>query len=483
MEKSKLYNIIITLLIILSFIFYFYYFINTKNQALWWDEAEYMLKAKSIAVGTPDTGFWEGRPIMFSVILAGLLKIGFSEVSIKFLIILTAILTIGLVYLFGKYLFNEKIGLIAAGFYAAFYLNVFYSMRIMVDVPHLAMGIMGILFFLSGKKNLVWLSLPLIALATLIRFPSFLFAIILVLYIFATEGISWIKKKDYWISATLGILIFLPYFIWSKIKFGSALHAINIAGSGALEGITLSSALIILKQYIFTFPLYIGIILSVIFAVQFISIFINTSLSFDLIIKRKSPELNKHLLLLLSVIVPLIYFSFRVSHYEDRYLLIAFPAIFCCIALGISKIYQMLVKKMNIRIALAIVILIIIIGAFQLLKHSSDITLLSKDSYRPIKESSIWLKEHSKENDSFITKSVPQTTYYSERRTYSFPNNKDDFAGIISEIRPRYIIISVFEKYPQWAYSTDFPLVYNLTLVKVFEINNQPALVIYELKI
>ncbi len=480
MEKNKLLKIGIVSLIILSFILYLYYFLTTKNQALWWDEAEYMLKAKSIATNTPDTGFWEGRPILFSVILAGLLKIGFSEVSIKFLIILTAVLTIGLVYVFGKKLFNAQIGLIAAGLYAGFYLSIFYSMRIMVDVPHLAIGLAGIICFLSGKKNLVWLSLPLISLATLIRFPSFLFAIVLALYIFATEGIACLKKKDYWISAALGILIALPYLIWSKIKFGSALHAINVAGSGATEGITFSSAFSILKQYLLTFPGYLGVILSVIFAVQFISIFLKTTIGLDLIVKRKSPELNKNLLLILLVIVPLFYFSFRVSHYEDRYLLSAFPAIFCCIALGISAIHKMLLKKLTGRIALTIIILIILIGVFQLLRHSNEITILSKDSYRTIKESGIWLKEHSKEKDIIITKSVPQTTYYSERRAYSFSNNEDEFKGNISEINPQYIVISVFEKYPPWAYSADFQLAYNLTVVKVFAINNQPALIIYE---
>jgi len=108
MDKKKIYQLGIVLLLIVSGIFYIYYYILTKNQAVWWDEAEYLLKAKNIAFSTPETGFWEGRPILFSIILAGLFKIGFSEGSIRLLLLFVSIGTVWLVYLFGKKLYDEK---------------------------------------------------------------------------------------------------------------------------------------------------------------------------------------------------------------------------------------------------------------------------------------------------------------------------------------------------------------------------------------
>ena len=480
MDKKKIYQLGIVLLLIVSGIFYVYYYILTKNQAVWWDEAEYLLKAKNIAFSTPETGFWEGRPILFSIILAGLFKIGFSEGSIRLLLLFVSIGTVWLVYLFGKKLYDEKIGLIAGALYASFYLSIFYSMRIMVDVLHLTFGLAGIMCFLSRKKWAVRLSLPLIAIATLIRFPSFLFAIILIIYIFITEGSSAMKNKEYWISAALGLAVGIPYLLWSKIKYGSAFHAISVAGGGATEGITISSGFGILKQYLGTFPGYLGVFLLLIFIISFITLLIKTAISFDLIIKKKAPELNKNILILLFIIIPLFYFSFQVSHYEDRYLIIAFPAIFCCIAQCFDTIKRVIEKRSSSRVAIIIIIIAVIAGSFQLILHSSEITQSRIDSYRQIKESSIWIKEHSIETERIITKSVPQTTYYSERESYSFSNTEQEFDGNFTELKSRYVVVSLFEKYPEWAYTPEFPAKYNLTVARVYESGGQPALIIYE---
>jgi len=44
----------------------------TAGQPVWWDEAEYLIEARSLALGTPDTGFYSGRPLGLSVAMAGL---------------------------------------------------------------------------------------------------------------------------------------------------------------------------------------------------------------------------------------------------------------------------------------------------------------------------------------------------------------------------------------------------------------------------
>ena len=44
-------------IIVLALIIRIWYFIATKSQPLWWDEAEYMLKAKSLILHTTTTGF------------------------------------------------------------------------------------------------------------------------------------------------------------------------------------------------------------------------------------------------------------------------------------------------------------------------------------------------------------------------------------------------------------------------------------------
>ena len=101
------YNLALVGMLLLAFIIRLYYFFLTKSQPLWWDEAEYLVKAKNIAFGTPYTGWWEaGRPILFPVIASIFFKIGLGEIGLRFFYVLLSIFNILLIFLIIKRLFN-----------------------------------------------------------------------------------------------------------------------------------------------------------------------------------------------------------------------------------------------------------------------------------------------------------------------------------------------------------------------------------------
>ena len=60
-------------------------------------------------------------------------------------------------------------------------------MRIMVDIFHVVFGLLAFYLFLTKKPKLVWLVLPILALGTLLRFTTFFFFVILLVYILFTE--------------------------------------------------------------------------------------------------------------------------------------------------------------------------------------------------------------------------------------------------------------------------------------------------------
>src|SRR3989344_7032361 len=64
------YNFYLIFILIFAFIARIYYFFLTQNQALWWDEAEYMLKAKSFFFDIPITGLGEMREPIIPLIWA-----------------------------------------------------------------------------------------------------------------------------------------------------------------------------------------------------------------------------------------------------------------------------------------------------------------------------------------------------------------------------------------------------------------------------
>jgi 4-amino-4-deoxy-L-arabinose transferase-like glycosyltransferase len=475
---SNKYNIYLFLILIFSFVVRIFYFFLTKQQPLWWDEAEYMLKAKNMALGTPGTGFWIGRPILFPILLSSFYFIGLGEVSIRFSLLIVSLLTVYLVYLVGKKMFNEKIGLIASFLYSLVYINLFYSMRIMIDILHVTLGLLAFYFFFTKKSKLVWLVFPILAIGTLLRFTTFFFFVILVAYIFVTEKTSAFKNKDYWISVVLAFLISLPYLIWSQIKFGHPLYAIKVAGGGSVSGITFASGLAVLKQYIGSFPMYFHWLLLIIFLIGLV-LFYDVFLGFDFILKNKGKEkgLKYKFLTLIWILIPLIYFGFGVSHYEDRYIFMTFPALFFVIALSIDKI-QSFLKKYHKYLSVLFLIFVLIFGGYQLLEHSDDIIKVKASSFGPVKEAGLWIKDRTSEGDTIMTRSHPQNTYYSERASYSISANKSEFEKQFELLKPKFVVVSVFDSPPEWTFSIDTEK-YGLTPVKAIP-SDQPILIVYK---
>ena len=76
-----------------------------------------------------------------------------------------------------------------------------------------------------------------------------------------------------------------------------------------------------------------------------------------------------------------------------------------------------------------------------------------------------WIKENSYEKDNIISSAVPQITYYSERATYHYPENGSDFEETIGKYNPKFMVLSIWEKSPDWVYN--YPLKYNNSIIPV----------------
>src|SRR3989344_754983 len=202
-------NIVLVLILVFSLTIRLYYFILTKTQPLWWDEAEYLLKAKSLAFGTPDTGWAAAiRPLLFPILAAFIFKIGLTEISLRFLWAVLSTINIWLLYLIGKTMFNKKVGLIAAFLLSVFYLDLFYTTRMLVDMPQIFFILLGTLFFVkyyfsNGSKNLILFVLPILFLGALMRFTVGIFVMALLIFLLSTERLALFKEKKWYLSAIL----------------------------------------------------------------------------------------------------------------------------------------------------------------------------------------------------------------------------------------------------------------------------------------
>src|SRR3989344_534315 len=194
------YHLVFLGVLLIAFIIRLYYFINTYNQPLWWDEAEYGSMAKNILYGIP-YDFNPQRPILFPLLISLFLWMG-ESVAKFFVVFLPSLGVVILTYLLGKELYDKKIGLIASFIMSVFWILLFNGTRLHADVLGLFLSLLGIYLFWRGyvnrnsKRNLNF-SLFFMALAFMIKVNTILAPLIILFYLIITEGFSFLKNRGY----------------------------------------------------------------------------------------------------------------------------------------------------------------------------------------------------------------------------------------------------------------------------------------------
>jgi len=141
------YNFALFAIIVFAVAIRLYYFILTKTQPIWWDESEYLNIARSWAYGLEYNYWTPVRPVFFSLITAMFFKISYGEFLPRLLMLLLSIVSVIGMYYLGKEVYNKEVGLISSLFASVFYLNLFFTYRLQMDVPSLAFFILSALFF------------------------------------------------------------------------------------------------------------------------------------------------------------------------------------------------------------------------------------------------------------------------------------------------------------------------------------------------
>jgi 4-amino-4-deoxy-L-arabinose transferase-like glycosyltransferase len=481
-------NLPIIALIVFSIIIRLYYFFLTKNQPLWWDEAEYLNMAKHWAFGL-SYQFLPERPLLFSLILAPILKLFNNEIIPRLIISLFSLFSVIGIYYLGKEIYNKRIGLISGFLMAVFSFGLFFSQRLLVDIPSLTFFIFSAYFFYLYFKNenpkFIYMASLIIGIGTLIRIQTALILFIVFFYFLITKR-SFIRKKEVWLSALIFILILSPYIIWGYFQF----HSFVITDAGKLNAAKNNfflTGLTVLKNYLVLFPNYIFsiniLIPPIIFGFVLVAILIIYSydllLCFDILYKGENLQLNKKLFVLLLLFIPLIFTSFSIAHNEDRYILTSIPGTFIILSYFGDMIYNRIIKKQKFWGFIFLLTLFLTVGYFQL--NQADFLIKSKiDSYSQVRDAGIYLKKIASKSDIVVSNSKLQIAYYSDLKVLNLPSTKEEFELDILNEKPKYLSLSGFEVIPDWinAYIKDK----NMSVVNVYFIDyakTQPAVIIY----
>src|SRR3989344_2924589 len=134
---------------------------------------------------------------------------GINDFSSVLFVLITSLASIILIFYFGKLLFNEKIGLMAAFLLSFFPLDVFYATKLFTDLPSAFFMALGVYAFLYSemKPGLKYgigymLSGIFIGIGYMIRESVLLIALFFIIYILYKKRI----KKEYFL-VPLGVLI------------------------------------------------------------------------------------------------------------------------------------------------------------------------------------------------------------------------------------------------------------------------------------
>jgi hypothetical protein len=152
---------------------------------------------------------------------------------------------------------------------------------------------------------------------------------------------------------------------------------------------------------------------------------------------------------------------------------------------ALISIYEFGKKNSKVILAIAVIAVLALAGYAQF-NHAKLLIDSKKESYLPVKEAAIWMKDNSYPEDRIVTVSYPQTVYYSERNVTLLSNikNATELDEFIKNNKPKFIELSMFEYHNPWVYS--WPTTNNYTdAVKMYFADaqkTQPLLIVYRFR-
>ena len=418
-----------------------------------------------------------------------LYKIGASEITFRTLILIFSLIGVLFTYLVGKELFDKKVALIAAFISSSFYVYLFYTARIMTDIPSAALWMVSLWFFWKGyvlkeSRKYLWLFGFFLVIATLTRFPAGILLLVILLFLLVTEKLKFLKNKDLWISSAVAIITLLPYSLWYYFRY----NKLPILGAaGFYQSVNYFSTYLKLLPNVTLSPIpgiseifpLLGNYLFLLFLAGFLIIILNLIMGVDFI--SKDQKLRNFFFIFLWILIPLFYFSFFAGQVpEDRYLIYIYPAIFYLVGFALIKFYNIL-RDYNSLLGIIVVIFILISISLAQIKYADNIIKIKSSSYVEFKYAGTWIKENSFRDEKVIASGIPQLSYYSERRILPWPE-EEKFKEMIQDESIKYIVLSRLEGSPEWSYQWPEKNKDKIAPVQAYlDSQQRPIVIVYEI--
>ena len=495
------YDITFLIVLIVALIIRIWIFIITKDQAMWFDTAEYLSTAKYWAGIGEMSDIWYYRRGFFWPFFGSLFfRIGLGETAIRFVTVLFSTGIVAVSYFLIKNIFNKKYALYSCIGLTFSWVILFFTGRPMTSIPATFFLLLSLLFFWKGYElkqgnKFLYLFAIFFALSILTRMQNLVFIPIFFIFILIKDKFKFVKNKSLWIVLLIFALILSPLVIMYSQHFGNPVVDIM----SYIFGVQSETALTIADKnfdtlfgyftdlkYNLTKPIFYLFLIGVLY------FFADLLLGFDKIFKNK--KIQKKLFIFLWIVIPFLFLGYLGAP-EQRYTMAQHPFLFMIAAIPFFKLGGLVKKhfKFNKKIITFLILIIFLLALIPNITWAKQLTENKKLSYHELKLAGEWIKENSIEGDMVITNSFPQISYYSERKVATFGscyNNPEshlpdcppeEFQEFIEDIKPRFMVLFAFQGHDQWM--MDYPVEHSdiWTPVKPYPENSQqPVLMIYQ---
>jgi len=334
-------------------------------------------------------------------------------------------LTVVVLFMLAKKLFDEKIGLLSATLYGLNPLIMFQTLCGIELVLYIFLLLTTIFFYISFKdklntKNSIFLGV-LLGLTTLARMDGIFLVFVIIMDIILTNRKRWTKEiRKVIIIVLFASLLVLPWFLWSYVNFGTIVQSSAIAKYNMGHGIfpffdlkepkTFSETLSMIKENLIRAVGSLAHQLGVVdFNISIITIILSLVYLTTIVISLKN--LNKLRLYLAFSILLILFYNLYLWGIQIRYLTPIIPLIIIMTSYGFYNL-AIRIKKSDVIVTAFFVLFLLVIFYNGFIQWDHGYFSWQKEIYKD----ALWLRDNTTSSDSIGCFSAGIPIYFSERR-------------------------------------------------------------------
>lgn len=429
----------IGLLLLFGLVVRLHYLGVTREQAVWWDEAEYLLMGRRLAgIGT-EGAVQAWRPIGLPVALAGFFALGLGETAIRSALVAASLLTVWLTYRIGERILGATAALVGAALFSVCYLPLFYTFRILTEIPHLAMALLAMSFYVERGGRFRWLALPGLIAAACIRATDILLLGLVAVHWAAFEAPRSADRRRFCIGATVAVAL-AALAAW-------ILREELLSLWGAWEHMFPRKYW---SERWVRFLEHVGWLLSTLGPAQTLLLLLGIALWIAEAVRgwraQRAAAVDRILLLGWIAIAFLPFAAF--VRFHDRYLILALPPMFLAVGTAAVEIARRLGGESR-RVVFASLAVVTAAAALPMMWDSHRVIHAKTDTFDDLAAAGTWLRARTEPGERIIANCAPQIAYYSERDVGVLPESVKALREAKSE-RVRFAAVSTSEPVPAW---------------------------------